>query len=123
MDRLETWPKLRPVSMYRKLASIPLSCWSTARPSAVERVHPVLGESVGLGRARHQWPSTRRRGRMNRQRGGYGRGTEAYGGAPMNDPMRILKADHREVERLLTKLTETDEGSARDKLAHEINTK
>lgn len=41
----------------------------------------------------------------------------------MNDPMRILKADHREVERLLTKLAETDEGSEREQLANEIATK
>jgi hemerythrin superfamily protein len=37
--------------------------------------------------------------------------------------MRILKADHREVERLLTKLAETDEGSEREQLANEIATK
>ena len=31
----------------------------------------------------------------------------------MNDPLRILKADHREVERLLKQLGETDEGRER----------
>ena len=30
-----------------------------------------------------------------------------------NDPMRILKADHREVEKLLDKLAESEEGSER----------
>src|SRR3954469_13181155 len=41
----------------------------------------------------------------------------------MNDPMRILKADHREVEGLLTKLADTDEGSERNQLADEGMTK
>lgn len=41
----------------------------------------------------------------------------------MNDPMRILKADHREVEQLLTKLADTDEGSERDDLVNELSTK
>jgi len=41
----------------------------------------------------------------------------------MNDPMRILKADHREVKTLLTKLGETDEGAEREKLADEVVTK
>jgi len=41
----------------------------------------------------------------------------------MNDPMRILKADHREVEGLLTKLADTDEGSEREQLANEVMTK
>lgn len=38
----------------------------------------------------------------------------------MNDPMRILKADHREVKQLLTKLGETDEGTEREALAQEV---
>lgn len=38
----------------------------------------------------------------------------------MNDPMRILKADHREVERLLKRLAETDEGNERNELANEV---
>ena len=35
----------------------------------------------------------------------------------MNDPMTILKADHREVKKLLTSLGESEEGSEREKLA------
>lgn len=38
----------------------------------------------------------------------------------MNDPMRILKADHREVEKLLAKLAETDEGAERQQLADDL---
>ena len=41
----------------------------------------------------------------------------------MNDPMRILKADHREVEQLLTKLAETDEGSERESMLAEVEMK
>jgi hemerythrin superfamily protein len=41
----------------------------------------------------------------------------------MNDPMRILKADHRDVERLLKQLADTDEGSERKRLAKEVATK
>jgi len=41
----------------------------------------------------------------------------------MNDPMRILKADHREVEQLLTKLAETDEGSERESMVAELEKK
>ncbi len=41
----------------------------------------------------------------------------------MNDPMRILKADHREVKQLLTKLGETEEGAEREALADEVITK
>ena len=41
----------------------------------------------------------------------------------MNDPMRILKADHREVERLLKRLADTDEGRERNELANEVATK
>lgn len=44
-------------------------------------------------------------------------------GHPVNDPMRILKADHREVERLLTKLADTDEGQEREKLVQEVTLK
>jgi hemerythrin-like domain-containing protein len=40
-----------------------------------------------------------------------------------NDPMRILKADHREVRQLLTRLAETDEGSEREELAAEVQLK
>ena len=38
----------------------------------------------------------------------------------MNDPMRILKADHREVEQLLTKLADTEEGDERRELVDEV---
>jgi hemerythrin-like domain-containing protein len=41
----------------------------------------------------------------------------------MNDPMRILKADHREAEKLLDKLAESDEGSTRQQLVEELTTK
>jgi hemerythrin-like domain-containing protein len=41
----------------------------------------------------------------------------------MNDPMRILKADHREVEQLLTKLADTEEGPERTKLVDEVTLK
>ena len=40
----------------------------------------------------------------------------------MNDPMTILKADHREVKRLLTALSESDEGKEREKMCAEVNT-
>ena len=39
----------------------------------------------------------------------------------MNDPMTILKADHREAKKLMTALGETDEGSERDTLATELD--
>ena len=38
----------------------------------------------------------------------------------MNDPMRILQADHREVERLLKRLADTDEGAEREQLVEEL---
>lgn len=41
----------------------------------------------------------------------------------MNDPMRILKADHREVEKLLKQLADTEEGSERQELVTELTTK
>ena len=41
----------------------------------------------------------------------------------MNDPMRILKADHREVEQLLTKLAESEEGDEREAMVGELVTK
>lgn len=37
-----------------------------------------------------------------------------------NDPMRILKADHREVEQLLTKLAESEEGPERQQMVGEL---
>jgi hemerythrin-like domain-containing protein len=39
----------------------------------------------------------------------------------MNDPMTILKADHREAKRMMTALGETDEGAERDRLAAELD--
>jgi hemerythrin-like domain-containing protein len=41
----------------------------------------------------------------------------------MNDPMRILKADHREVEKLLKRLADTEEGAERQELVAELTTK
>lgn len=38
----------------------------------------------------------------------------------MNDPMRILKADHREVEKLLDKLADSDEGAEREQMVEEL---
>jgi hypothetical protein len=38
----------------------------------------------------------------------------------MNDPMTILKADHREVKKLLTALGESEEGPEREKMAAEV---
>jgi hemerythrin-like domain-containing protein len=40
--------------------------------------------------------------------------------ATMNDPMTILKADHREAKKLLTALAETDEGVERQRMAVEL---
>lgn len=41
----------------------------------------------------------------------------------MNDPLRILKADHREVEKLLDKLAESEEGKEREELLDELTFK
>ena len=41
----------------------------------------------------------------------------------MNDPMRMLKADHREVAQLLDRLGDTDEGAERENLVSEVETK
>ena len=38
----------------------------------------------------------------------------------MNDPMTILKADHREVKKLLTALGDSEEGPEREKMAAEV---
>jgi hypothetical protein len=40
----------------------------------------------------------------------------------MNDPMTILKADHREVKKLLTALADSEEGPEREKMAVEVET-
>ena len=40
-----------------------------------------------------------------------------------NDPMRILKADHREVEKLLDKLADSEEGAEREQMVDELVTK
>src|SRR6188768_1198775 len=37
-----------------------------------------------------------------------------------NDPMRILKADHREVEKLLDKLADSEEGAEREAMVDEL---
>jgi len=41
----------------------------------------------------------------------------------MNDPMRILKADHREAEKLLDKLAESEEGAERQQMVDELTMK
>lgn len=41
----------------------------------------------------------------------------------MHDPLKILKADHREVEKILKELTELEEGDERDALAQELEVK
>jgi len=41
----------------------------------------------------------------------------------VNDPMRILKADHREVEKLLDKLAASEEGAEREQMVDELVTK
>ena len=38
----------------------------------------------------------------------------------MNDPMTILKADHREVKKLLTALGDSEEGPERDKMTADV---
>ncbi|HEY0519999.1 MAG TPA: hemerythrin domain-containing protein [Ilumatobacteraceae bacterium] len=38
----------------------------------------------------------------------------------MNDPMTILKADHREVRRMLTALSESEEGREREQMTSEV---
>ena len=38
----------------------------------------------------------------------------------MNDPMTILKADHREAKKLLTALAESEEGSEREEMATKL---
>ena len=38
----------------------------------------------------------------------------------MNDPMTILKADHRDVKKLLTALAESEEGPERERMAAEV---
>jgi hemerythrin superfamily protein len=41
----------------------------------------------------------------------------------VNDPMRILKADHREAKKLIEQLGETEEGSKREALLDELTMK
>jgi hypothetical protein len=38
----------------------------------------------------------------------------------MNDPMTMLKADHREVKAMLKKLADTDEGTERESLCEQV---
>src|SRR4051812_26233394 len=40
----------------------------------------------------------------------------------MNDPMTILKADHREAKRLLTALADSEEGPERERMCDEVTT-
>ena len=39
----------------------------------------------------------------------------------MNDPMTMLKADHRDVKRMLETLADSEEGKEREQLANELN--
>ncbi len=41
----------------------------------------------------------------------------------ITDPLRILRADHREVAQLLTKLADSDEGAEREEMIAELRTK
>ena len=41
----------------------------------------------------------------------------------ITDPLRILRADHREVEQLLTRLADTEEGQERQQMVDELQTK
>src|SRR3954453_8796642 len=50
-------------------------------------------------------------------------GIQQNGGVLVNDPMRILKADHREVEKLLTRLADSDEGEERQQMVEELTMK
>ena len=43
--------------------------------------------------------------------------------ATITDPLRILRADHREVERLLDQLADSDEGAERRQMVDELRTK
>jgi hemerythrin-like domain-containing protein len=38
----------------------------------------------------------------------------------MNDPMTILKADHREAKKMLTALADSDEGAEREEMVSEL---
>jgi hemerythrin-like domain-containing protein len=39
----------------------------------------------------------------------------------MNDPMTILKADHREAKKMLTALADSDEGAEREEMVSELD--
>jgi iron-sulfur cluster repair protein YtfE (RIC family) len=41
----------------------------------------------------------------------------------ITDPLRILRADHREVARILNRLADSDEGAEREKMAQELEMK
>jgi hemerythrin superfamily protein len=45
------------------------------------------------------------------------------GSSQTMDPLRILRADHREVATILNRLAESDEGSERDEMVGEVLTK
>lgn len=42
---------------------------------------------------------------------------------PVTDPLRLLRADHREVEQLLTRLADSEEGTERTSMLQELETK
>src|SRR5688572_12152738 len=50
------------------------------------------------------------------------RGMHTEKGHNMNDPMTILKADHREVKKMLTALGDSEEGPEREKMCNELST-
>jgi hemerythrin-like domain-containing protein len=49
--------------------------------------------------------------------------SRASGSSTVTDPLRILRADHREVEQLLTQLADSDEGTEREQMIDELRTK
>lgn len=49
--------------------------------------------------------------------------TESKTTANITDPLRILRADHREVEQLLTRLADSEEGRERQQMVDELQTK
>lgn len=62
--------------------------------------------------------STTTRSTNSRSNGRSGTGTAA-----VTDPLRILRADHREVEQLLTRLADSEEGAEREQMVAEVQTK
>jgi hemerythrin-like domain-containing protein len=82
---------------------------------------------VGIRVAGISLPTTRWRVLVPKRLGTAGRvlpeARPTLEGDMVNDPMRILKADHREVEKLLEKLADSEEGNEREKLLEELVTK